>query len=109
MEFIYPGRCCHDKSRRTRFQLPSTCVWGLESGLSNYTSKQYFILIECLCAWDLSSLPDSETIEQITGSWLSGYVAHVTSRSLWALQNNNDVTVICPAKFDLFAWGTYPD
>lgn len=98
-----------------RYHLPTTCVWSpindpSASPQPKFKHVQYFVLPEGGISWDLSCNVFSKDIPQVTGTFMSGIISHVTSCSIWVDQSSGKVTTLHPghgANANM-AWGSNP-
>ena len=101
---MYPARTRNEKSGEKLFHVPSTCVWIHVNPNPLFKSIQYVTFSEAGCCCNLESdMPSS-----VTSTFLGGIVGHVTSRTYWINQVDNQITLICPDKCTLLAWGNTP-
>ena len=87
---IFPER--EKSSARPMFQCPTMCVWMHRGDSCNYESTQFFDLSESCCCLDLSNYFPNEIVPQVTGIFLAGLAAHVTTCTLWTHISNDFAT-----------------
>jgi hypothetical protein len=95
--------------RKKQWPLSTTCCW-VQTGVNvGWAHLQYFVLIDYLLAFDLSSAMFGDQTEQLVSTFYGSTFSHLTSKSLWVSEDSRCVSTI-PRKracYGLFAWGEY--
>ena len=92
-----------------RLPMPTTCCWSLVENSQQWTHKQYFILMDLMMAFDVSSdvfeaLGDDVNLGQGGATFYGPLLDHCTSSPLWISKDGETCTVICPGNCYNFAW-----
>ena len=86
----------------------NTCCWVNMHGSTEWTHIQYFLILDILIAYDLSSDIFQNKRTQLASPFYGGLLHHLTSCSLWVSSDQKLVTTVCPNDGGgLFAWGDY--
>lgn len=91
--------------------MPTTCCWTLVAESEEWLHVQYFLLLDVLLAFDVSSdvmvdIGRDPLIGQAGSTFYGPLFNHCTSAPLWTNGDDSLVTIICPSKncYNL-AWG----
>ena len=94
--------------KKNLFPCPTTCCWVNMNRVPEWTHIQYFLVVEILLAYDLSSDIFQNKETQLAATFYGGLLNHLTSRPIWISKDQNIITSVCPSEGGgLFAWGEY--
>lgn len=87
--------------------LDTTCCWVQMKQSDIWNHYQYFMSLEILLAYDLSSdVMGPET--QLASTFYAGLFSHLTSRPLWISKDGSKVSTVCPEEYcGNWGWGKY--
>ena len=77
--------------------LPTTCCWIQIKTCNEWMHVQYFLILEILLVYDLSSDIFQRQCTQITATFYGGLLHHLNASSLWVSIDGKMVTTVCPA------------
>lgn len=89
--------------------LDTTCCWVQMKHSNEWVHCQYFLMLDILLAYDLSTSEMGPGI-MLASTFYAGLFSHLSSRSLWITKDGSKVTTVCPEKYcSIWAWGKYED
>jgi hypothetical protein len=95
--------------RKKQWPLSTTCCWVPTGANNGWVHLQYFVLIDFLLAFDLSSTMFGDRTQQLASTFYGSTFSHLTSKSLWVSEDGRCVSTspVKKARYGLFAWGEY--
>ena len=95
---------------KTTLPMPTTCCWTLVEYLEEWDHEQYFILLDLMVGFDVSSkvlklVGDKGNVGQVGATFYAPLVCHVTAAPLWVSSDCTMVTIICPGRCYNASWG----
>ena len=84
--------------------MPTTCCWTLVEYYLAWIHVQYFVILDLLVGYDVSSDAmndtgeDDETTGQAGATFYESLLDHLTADPKWISDEGNFVTIVCPGK-----------
>ena len=91
--------------------MPTTCCWTLVEYSLLWIHVQYFVILDVLLGYDVSSdimndIGEGEgTIGQAGATFYGALLDHLTAAPIWISIDGAFVTIVCPGKCYNCAWG----
>ena len=96
---------------KTNLSMPTTCCWTLVEYCLLWIHVQYFVILDVLLGYDVSSdimndIGEGEgTIGQAGATFYGALLDHLTAAPIWISIDGAFVTIVCPGKCYNGAWG----
>ena len=97
-----------DLFTKKKLPLSTSCCWTQLKMSKFWTHRQYFVLLDLMLSFNISTEIFSPECNQACGTFFGGLVNHLTSRSLWISADGKYATTVCPEDgVSNAAWGEY--